>query len=591
MSEFQIRDNVHGDITLDGMFAHIINTPEFQRLRTIEQGSFRSVFPGARHDRFIHSLGTYHLAGMFVDHFFENIRTDLKVSSKDETKARSAPVISADELRQLKTTFRYAALLHDIGHAPFSHTTECLFAEYPDKDHPLIWDQLCNEIKAVAAPSDYLRFVNSTGEKVGAPHEIASAILLIRNRDIFIDKKHRADVDLELAARMVIGYIYKDTDYIDPARYEASGLTGDDLEKKKEEDREQEKISKGIRNCLIQLLNSKILDVDRLDYLGRDTQMSGFSNAIPDLDTLAASVTAVRMPDGWLAPAYRDSALRVFDLMFQTKLSHDAWVLASPAGPYDAGLIEHCIRRLNELIAPDYTQKIFSVDALGRDGVTLSNEKHYRLLSDVDIAADLKAQTDPEFQELYTRELDKRRIPSWRSYYEFQHIFNDPAAGLTTDAIMKVFRPLLDYMEKNHIFIFDSASCETIISKATDRDAVWSARFLRKYLNEITPKKTPKNSFSVVLLGKGNNFTLGIDPAAIRIVFPKVNIPLRSGETNYSTYQELTGISKDDQRSKDYFYLYRRGLLGIRQMEKLKSMLKTELDKKAAAEAKEKKNG
>ena len=536
---FQIRDNIHGDITMDGMFAHIINTPEFQRLRSVEQGSFRTVFPGARHDRFAHSLGTYHLAGRFVDNFFQNIRQDLK------GKGVAAPVISPAEMKQLKTTFRYAALLHDVGHAPFSHTTEGLFVETPGKKHPLIWEQLCDEVKAVASPAAYDRFVNSTSKKVGSPHEIASAVLLIRNRDIFLQGS--ADVDLELAARMVIGYTYKPSDFgADP--------------------REQEE--KGIRNCLIQLLNSSILDVDRLDYLGRDTVMSGFSNAILDLDTLAASVTAVRLPDGCLAPAYRDTALRVFDLMFQAKLSHDAWVIASPAGPYDAGLTEHCIRRLNDLIDPDYTKTIFSVDALGRDGVEL-NGKHYRLLSDVDIAADLKAQTDPEFHELYTREPGKRRTPVWRSYYEFQHIFDDNAK-----AVFDFFSPLLDYMEEHHIFVFNKESCDRITGSCSDKAVTRCAEFLRSYLSSLTADPDKKDAFNVVLLKKKNNFTMGIDPAAVRVVFPKGNIPLRSDGRSYSTYEELTGITADDKRSRAYFYLYRHGGLGHRQLAKLRKSLK-----------------
>ena len=544
---FLIRDNIHGDIAFDGMFAHIINTPEFQRLRSIEQGSFRPVFPGARHDRFIHSLGTYHLAGKFVEHFFLNIRQDLKARGK------SVPTLAAADVKRLKTTFRYAALLHDIGHAPFSHTTEELFAEpIGSTGLPLIWEQLCDEVKAVASAAEYDRFVKSTAKKVGAPHEIASAVLLIRNRSTFLQGEGARDVDLELAARMVIGYTYKSTDVgADPKEAE----------------------EKGIRNCLIQLLNSSILDVDRLDYLGRDTMMSGFTNAPLDLECLASSVTAVRMADGWLAPAYRDSALRVFDLMFQAKLSHDAWVLASPAGPYDAGLTAHCIRRLNDLIDPGYTRTIFSIEALGRTGVDMKG-KHYRLLSDVDIAADLKAQTDPEFQELYTRELGKRRLPAWRSYYEFQHIFNDPANGITAEAVFNRFKPLLEYMEKEHIFVFNKAGYDTITSRCADKKVTQAADYLRTFLNGLTTDAAKKDAFNVVLLKRKNNFTMGIDPEAVRIVFPAHKVPLRLDERNYSTYRELTGITAENMRSREYFYLYRHGGLGYQQLAKLRKSMK-----------------
>ena len=102
----QIYDPIHGYIELDGLFAHIVNTPEFQRLRSVEQGSFRPVFPGARHDRFAHSLGTYHLATKFAEHFFENLKKDAGIAVKKEERER------------LSLTFRYAALLHDVGKVP-----------------------------------------------------------------------------------------------------------------------------------------------------------------------------------------------------------------------------------------------------------------------------------------------------------------------------------------------------------------------------------------------------------------------------------------------------------------------------------------
>lgn len=120
----QIPDPIHGYIELDGMFADIVNTPEFQRLRSVEQGSFRPVYPGARHDRFAHSLGTYHLATQFVEYFFENLKKDTGVA------------LSAGERQALSLTFRYAALLHDIGHAPFSHTTENFFLEKRGRSCP-----------------------------------------------------------------------------------------------------------------------------------------------------------------------------------------------------------------------------------------------------------------------------------------------------------------------------------------------------------------------------------------------------------------------------------------------------------------------
>lgn len=91
-----IRDPVHGMIPVSDNEMSIINLPIFQRLRYVKQlTSVELVFPSALHNRFCHSIGAMHLAGMYA--------TDLDLNDT-----------------QIKHT-RIAALLHDIGHGPFSH--------------------------------------------------------------------------------------------------------------------------------------------------------------------------------------------------------------------------------------------------------------------------------------------------------------------------------------------------------------------------------------------------------------------------------------------------------------------------------------
>lgn len=107
----RILDSVHGQIKVPKDWCEkIIDTPYFQRLRRIEQNSCRTVFPSARHDRFIHSLGVYHIGSLIAKHIEEECG------------------IPKFEYSILKT-YRLACLLHDVGHTPFSHTFEEYFDE------------------------------------------------------------------------------------------------------------------------------------------------------------------------------------------------------------------------------------------------------------------------------------------------------------------------------------------------------------------------------------------------------------------------------------------------------------------------------
>lgn len=109
-----IRDPVHNLIPLDGeegeLLLTLIDTPQFQRLRRIRQlGVACLTYPGAEHSRWIHSLGVCHVARRMVD-----------------TLRRHHGENSAEygQLKPLRKEILVAALLHDVGHGPFSHIFE-----------------------------------------------------------------------------------------------------------------------------------------------------------------------------------------------------------------------------------------------------------------------------------------------------------------------------------------------------------------------------------------------------------------------------------------------------------------------------------
>lgn len=112
-----IRDPIHGDIKIDGFFIDLIEVPEIQRLYNIKQLGFAHlVFPGAHHTRLEHSLGAYYMAFQAAD------KLNL---AKDERE-----IIAC------------AAMLHDIGHGPFSHTLESILKETLNVDHVDLTEKL-----------------------------------------------------------------------------------------------------------------------------------------------------------------------------------------------------------------------------------------------------------------------------------------------------------------------------------------------------------------------------------------------------------------------------------------------------------------
>ncbi|MEQ1858094.1 MAG: HD domain-containing protein [Longimicrobiales bacterium] len=112
-----IRDPLWDTIRLDATAVRIVDTPEFQRLRYIRQLGFTHlVYPGATHTRFDHALGVYHLTTTALRHLRE----------------RGGAPPEAFEGEEL---IPYAALLHDIGHYPFSHALEELETEPPPAHH------------------------------------------------------------------------------------------------------------------------------------------------------------------------------------------------------------------------------------------------------------------------------------------------------------------------------------------------------------------------------------------------------------------------------------------------------------------------
>jgi uncharacterized protein len=120
--QYEIRCPVHGFIALNDWERDIISQAPFQRLRRIRQLAWTDlVYPGAMHTRFEHSLGVMHVATQLYD----------AIVKRSGELLKSELAYNDEGLQRDRALVRLTALLHDVGHAPFSHAAEGLFPDNP----------------------------------------------------------------------------------------------------------------------------------------------------------------------------------------------------------------------------------------------------------------------------------------------------------------------------------------------------------------------------------------------------------------------------------------------------------------------------
>lgn len=276
------RDPVHGYIEVPSIIVkEIIDTKQFQRLRFIEQTSMRALFPAARHDRFVHSLGTYWLGVKAFKGFQSNsdivlndlIKDGLLVNDNDDYKNIDSAWWKKHEL-----LFQIACLMHDCAHAPFSHTLEDYYKlpiiQVNKKAYSkLSWNlcSICEKLGDKSFQKDFYEAeYKSTYYGVGKQHEQMSSYVTLAEYYEAIQKIFKArlpevklkDEDYVFICRAIIG-----------CKYSSDSTTN------------------SLKNCMISLLNSELIDVDGLDYIVRDAQMSGMSAYDVDYQRLLNSFT------------------------------------------------------------------------------------------------------------------------------------------------------------------------------------------------------------------------------------------------------------------------------------------------------------
>ena len=362
------RDSVHGYISVPSdICSDFIDTLLLQRLRQIEQTSMRGLYPSAHHDRFAHSLGVYHLGVQAIASLWRNA---------GESLVNDLGIAKDAEWESYETSFALACLLHDCGHSPFSHTLEDLYARAGVLDDRLLKCASCEQ------------FAKDFPYCSPAAHEKTSAILVLTE---YADLVMRHKGDPVLIARMILGCEHR------PGTRPKFTLTA----------RER------LENCLISLLNGDAIDVDKLDYIVRDTWASGVDNVRVDMTRMMSAFTLVEIDDVFPRLAFESGALSVIQNAVEARNFLYRWIYSHHKVLYEVQLLKDAVegvaRRLSSNGQPEEVlQSLFSVQGL--TGPTTIGNYTFFYPSDADIMHLLKRYHEdiPPAREWLSRQHSKK---------------------------------------------------------------------------------------------------------------------------------------------------------------------------------------
>lgn len=266
-------DPVHGGIPYFAHESKVIDHPLFQRLRHIVQNDITSlVFPGACHTRFIHSIGAMHIAGRFYKSLVRSYLTD-----KSRKKSDEITVEQKDAIRYFYYCIRLAALLHDTGHFPFSHLIESSpkFKDILNKKE--LFDSLWTEDSWKDVYKSKPKTLTHEHFSVRCAHIILGDTL--PEFGFNINKE-------DILAIMETSECSPSDKYIENS-YHALGLFVRDAAVLTEISPEE--TSDKLLNFFKKIISGEI-DIDKMDYLLRDSYFSGCRYGIYNIDHLLSTL-------------------------------------------------------------------------------------------------------------------------------------------------------------------------------------------------------------------------------------------------------------------------------------------------------------
>lgn len=273
-----IQDPIHGAISIEQKILNVIDHKAFQRLRKIKAlGFLEMVFPSARHSRFEHSIGAMHVLEKLVLEGIENSKCIL-LQAPNKSDYQELSSLDLEKIKEEKNYYLLAALLHDVGHGPFSHASETLM--------PTVASLL-------QANSDEPEFVRD----------------LIRKLYKDLTKK----ADHETYTILIISKILRESDYTeDEVKKVLAFKTG---------------IFEHVpgMESLVKLIHPLIdgeFDCDRMDYLVRDSYFCGVSYGKFDFERITKGICFLKTEKAFHICFKRKSLSALEDFIFSRFQMH-----------------------------------------------------------------------------------------------------------------------------------------------------------------------------------------------------------------------------------------------------------------------------
>ena len=272
-----VMDSVHGSIQLFDHEMSVIDHPYFQRLRFVSQNDVLSlVFPGATHARFSHSIGAMHISQLIWDGII-NQNQRYRVIKRNPTR------LEEEALVYLNKCVRLAILLHDTGHAAFSHQFEDTPGIRVAQQSPGLFEELWSGIDVSTLYPSVPDSICHEHYSVRVAHAILSEALGERDgiaiKDVLsIMETTETSVSVKFQESCVLASVF---------------FTGH---------REWKECGYNFVEKMLDLLRCFIsceFDADKGDYLLRDSHHTGVSYGKYDLSSMAGNFSTTDDDDDW----------------------------------------------------------------------------------------------------------------------------------------------------------------------------------------------------------------------------------------------------------------------------------------------------